>query len=130
MWIYEQATGKLFHHEDVIDATTVVAYGYAGAGVGKNNPAMESVRNTGPLPAGLYTIGSPRNTVHSPYTLPLTPYPANKMFGRSGFLIHGDKIGAPGTASQGCVILPRDIRTLIWTSGDHDLQVISGVKNA
>ena len=124
MWIYAQNSGKLFHHDDVLETTMLVAFGYSGADWGKNNPAAEAVHNIGPLPAGFYTIESPRDTIHSPFTLPLTPYPTNEMFGRAGFLIHGDSLGSPGTASQGCIILPRDIRNMIWGSGDHDLQVV------
>lgn len=124
MWIYSQSDGKLYLHTEVLDKVELITYGYAGAYYGKNSPASESVRNIGPLPAGFYTIESPRDTVHSPFTLPLLPYADNEMFGRSGFLIHGDKIGAPGTASQGCIILSRDIRHMIWGSGDHDLQVV------
>jgi len=124
MWIYAQSTGKLFHATEDTDTPDLIAIGYAGAGAGKNNPNMESIRNVGPIPVGLFTIESPRDTIHSPYTLPLTPYPANEMFGRAGFLIHGDSIHAPGTASQGCIILPRDIRYIIWGSGDHDIEVV------
>ena len=58
----------------------------------------------------------------------LTPNAANNMFGRSEFKIHGDLIDAPGQhkASDGCVILSRDVREQIWQSGDHDLHVIPG----
>jgi hypothetical protein len=47
------------------------------------------------------------------------------MFGRSGFLMHGDNIRLPGTASEGCIILPRDLREAIWNSADHTLEVIA-----
>jgi hypothetical protein len=46
------------------------------------------------------------------------------MFGRSGFLIHGDSIIRPGTASRGCIILAREIREQIAASGDADLEVV------
>jgi hypothetical protein len=124
MWIYAQDSGKLFLHTEVLDKIELIAIGYSGAGWGKDNPTAAYQHNIGPIPAGLFKIESPRDTVHSPYTLPLTPNPANEMFGRSGFLIHGDSILNPGTASQGCVILPREIRQIIWNSGDHDFQVV------
>jgi len=60
---------------------------------------------------------------HGPYVLPLTPSLNNQMFGRSGFLIHGDSVVNPGTASEGCIILPRAVRQQIWGAGDHVLQV-------
>lgn len=119
MWIYSQSNGSLRG-----STIGVVAHGYAGAGDGKNNPEMDQVPNVGPLPVGKYTIGRPYNSSHSPYTLRLTPDPTNVMHGRSGFLIHGDSIANPGTASQGCIILPRAIRQKIFESGDHDLQVV------
>ena len=118
-WTYNQATGEL------TKADNVLACGYAGKGDGKNNPSMEQVPNVGPLPKGLYVIGSPYDTkTHGPYVLRLTPDPDNEMFDRSGFLIHGDSVSAPGTASEGCIILPRKIREMIWNSGDNQLQVV------
>lgn len=44
--------------------------------------------------------------------------------GRGAFRIHGDSIRAPGTASKGCIILPRAIREKMWRSGVKDLEVI------
>ncbi len=118
MWIYEQATGKLTREGKL------VATGYAGRGDGKNNPAMQHVRNTGPIPRGKYTIGPPRDTKdHGPHVLPLTPDQTNEMFGRSAFLIHGDSVKLPGTASQGCIILARAMREKISSSGDVSLRV-------
>lgn len=120
-WTYKQATGELFHD----DAQMPVATGYAGAGEGKNNPAMQTIHNVGPIPVGGYTIGDPSDTrTHGPYVLDLTPAPGNNMCGRSGFLIHGDSVVHPGTASEGCIIMPRVVRELIWKSGDTRLEVI------
>ena len=118
MWVYDQPTGQIFHDEKAVGT------GYSGKGEGKDNPAMESVHNVGPIPKGRYTIGPPHNTLtHGPYVLPLTPDPDNLMHRRSGFLIHGDSRKAPGTASEGCIILARAIREGIWQSGDHRLEV-------
>lgn len=117
-WTYYQASGKLSH--DGAD----IALGYSGAGEGKNNPADQEIHNVGPIPRGSYTINAPQDTVtHGPYVMPLTPDPENEMFGRSGFLIHGDSVVHPGTASEGCIILPRNIRERIWASGDTALTV-------
>lgn len=119
MWIYEQVTGKLYQ-----DGQYVVT-GYSGFESGKNNPAMEDDENVGPIPQGLYLIMGPCNTVaHGPYVLPLVPDDDNEMYGRTGFLIHGDGIHDPGFASHGCIVLPHDVRVKIWTSGDHDLEVV------
>lgn len=119
MWTWEQGTGRLLRDGDQ------VAVGYSGAGEGKNNPDMQSVHNVGPVPVGRYSIGGPHDTMtHGPYVLPLNPDPANEMFGRSGFLIHGDSVVHPGTASEGCIILGRSTRTEVWESGDRDLEVV------
>ena len=119
MWKYEQASGQLSR-----DGANIVR-GYSGAGEGKNNPEDQEIHNVGPLPRGSYTITAPHDTVtHGPYVLPLTPDPANEMFGRAGFLIHGDSVVSPGTASEGCLIFPRNIRERIWTSGDTALTVV------
>ena len=55
-----------------------------------------------------------------PIAFPLTPDSDNNMYGRSGFMIHGDN--AQNDASQGCIIMPRDVRELLH-EGDR-LEVI------
>lgn len=119
MWTYEQATGRLLQDGERI------AIGYSGAGEGKNNADMQDVHNVGPIPRGKYSIGEPCDTMtHGPYVLRLTPDADNDMCGRSGFLIHGDSVVHPGTASEGCIIVGRLIRGKIWSSGDRELEVI------
>jgi len=119
-WTYIQETGEL--QQD----GKPVANGYSGSGPGKNNPDLQIVHNVGPIPQGDWTIsGPPISTAeHGPYVLRLNPAPETDTFGRSGFLIHGDSKMAPGTASQGCVILPRSVREEVWQSGDRDLTVV------
>lgn len=118
-WQYEQVTGRLLQDGER------VAIGYSGAGECKNDPSAQDVHNAGPIPRGTYTIGEPYDTkTHGPYVLRLTPDASNAMCGRSGFLIHGDSVVAPGTASEGCVIVGRAIRQKIWDSGDHELRVV------
>ncbi|MDR3720109.1 MAG: DUF2778 domain-containing protein [Candidatus Acidoferrales bacterium] len=120
-WTYAQKTGEL--QQD----GKHVANGYSGAGVGKNNPAMQQVPNVGPIPRGDWTIaGPPVNTHdHGPYVLALKPAPTTETFGRSGFLVHGDSIESLGCASHGCVIMPRPVREQVWNSGDRDLKVVA-----
>lgn len=126
-WTYEQSSGRMSN-----DAGEVVGVGYSGGDCGrhpegKNSPQHQSIPDVGPLPCGLYRIGAPVDTIsHGPYVLPLSPNAANEMFGRSGFLIHGDSVVHPGNASEGCIILSRDVRNLIGASIDHDLQVVPG----
>lgn len=98
--------------------------GYSGSGVHKNKPASQSLKGLGPIPQGRWRIGAPyRSQSVGPYALRLTPDTSTKTFGRTALLIHGDSIKAPGTASNGCIILPRSVRERIWTSGDRDLLV-------
>ncbi|HYE46677.1 MAG TPA: hypothetical protein VEA44_12995, partial [Caulobacter sp.] len=52
------------------------------------------------------------------------PDDVHEATGRSAFRIHGDSVRAPGTASKGCIILPRAVREAIWRSGDRDLEVV------
>lgn len=121
MWKYEQSTGRMY------DKTgKLVATGYAGKGEHKNKHADQNLVGVGPLPVGKYVITAPRTSAQTgPYAMPLDPNKDNVMFGRSSFQIHGDSIKAPGTASSGCIIMPRNIRELIWNSGDHDLEVVA-----
>jgi hypothetical protein len=86
---------------------------------------MEGVPFMGPIPKGLYSIGTPRNTSNrGPYVLDLTPKGHNAL-GRSEFLIHGDSIKNPGKASEGCIILPKLVREKIANSGDKVLKVVN-----
>jgi type VI secretion system (T6SS) effector TldE1-like protein len=126
MFTYESSTGRLFDPNQ-----TFMASGYAGGDKGLhkegiNNPAYEQVHNVGPLPQGLYTMGIPVEGSHlGPLAIPLIPDPNNQMFGRSDFFVHGDHIGAPGTASDGCMIFAHDIRTLLSKSDERQIQVIA-----
>lgn len=120
MWKYEQATGRLYDK-----AGGLVTAGYSGKGESKNKPEDQNLKGVGPLPRGLYTINVPRNSqTTGPYAMDLTPDAGNEMFGRSAFQIHGDSIKAPGTASSGCIIMPRQTREMIWCSGDHQIEVV------
>ncbi len=120
MWIYKQTTGELFNAQH-----QMVARGYAGKGVHKNKHESQHIVGEGPLPVGRYRINAPRTSKKTgPYAMDLTPAAENVMFGRSAFQMHGDSIKAPGTASSGCIIMPRSIRELVWNSKDHELEVI------
>lgn len=95
--------------------------GYSGFGEGRNNPAMQAVRNVGPIPQGRYSIGPEFDApVQGPCVMRLSPVGHNAL-GRDGFLIHGDN--ATHDASTGCVIMPPEVRHAIANNGDHDLEV-------
>jgi hypothetical protein len=119
-WSYSQSTGTLSHDGQVI------AIGYSGHDAGKNNPDMQQIPNTGPIPQGRYVIGTPHDSDKvGPFAMQLTPTPPTNTFGRFAFMMHGDSIVHPGTASEGCIILLRDARNQIASSGDNDLIVTS-----
>jgi hypothetical protein len=104
MWIYTQSTGWLRREDG-----THVATGYSGHGRGKNNTTLQSVRNVGPIPCGVYTIGEAMNHPKlGPIAIPLVQDPGNVMFGRDRFYAHGDN--KKHDASLGCIILPRKAR--------------------
>lgn len=119
----EQKAGELWRFADGV--LTKVADGYSGHDAGRDNPAMESVPDAGPIPQGTYAIGDMRDTeAHGPCVMPLAMM-AGDSFGRAGFLIHGDSIAHPGQASLGCIILPRPVRIQIGQSDDRVLRVVA-----
>lgn len=121
MWRYQQSTGI---YQDKTGLT--LCLGYSGHGIGKNNPAYQRMKNLGPIPRGFYSIGKSFDSdTHGPFCLRLTPFPENEMFGRDGFLIHGDSKANPGMASEGCICLPHNARVRISESGDEILEVVA-----
>lgn len=116
---YRISTGELTHDGVPLGA------GYSGQPECRNDPSKCGVHNHGPIPPGFYEIGDRVDTeTHGPFVLPLTPHPDNEMHGRSGFLIHGDSGAHPGTASQGCIIMPRIVRETVARLKDRDLEVV------
>jgi hypothetical protein len=134
-WTYEQKTGKLFHNGGFS------AQGYSGFGEGRNNPSMQDHVGLGPLPCGIYTgeVIKDESGEQCDYegkakpVIRLHPAATNQMFGRAGFLIHGDSRSAPGTASQGCMIEAHDERVYIARmieTGDDQFEVVSQIETA
>lgn len=117
-WTYHQSTGRLERDSGYI--TT----GYSGKGNSKNRASDERVRDRGPIPRGRYRIGrSYQHPSKGPTTMNLDPI-GHTAHGRTDFRIHGDSRRNPGTASEGCVILPRPVRDRIAASGDNELIVV------
>jgi hypothetical protein len=104
-WTYTQATGEL--HRD----GKLVATGYSGAPGHINATASEGLRSKGPIPRGLWRMVYfyQRHSRLGPVAIALKPE-GHKALGRSDFMIHADSIQRPGTASQGCIILPQAVR--------------------
>ena len=118
MIVFKIGAGELWAVDDTSSVQTcqgtLLGTAYAGNGDGINNPLATDEVMHGPLPVGLYTIGTPINKPMSVgvYALPLTPNPSNCMFGRSQFYIHGDNAQANHTASDGCIVAERTIREI------------------
>jgi RHS repeat-associated protein len=132
-WIYSQGSGQLFHQpSDSFGGgppTPVGPPGYTGHGLGVNNPALELIPSVGPIPIGSYSIGPQQTNVTGaglrlPGSMRLTPDPANWMYGRGGFLIHGDNSRQDRSASEGCIIEGPAVRNSIGKSADRVLRVI------
>jgi hypothetical protein len=115
--VYHQVTGKLTLGD------TEIGQGYSGKGDAKNNPDKEALKNTGPIPRGLYTVGKAREYKKMPNCFDLTP-DGHDAQGRTEFLIHGDSKTDPGNASEGCIILSPDVRKKIAESGISKLRVV------
>jgi hypothetical protein len=118
MWTWDQSAGLL-------SRAGKSWRGYSGARNGKNKPSMQAAQGVGPIPRGRWTIVARKDSPNTgPCTLVLVPDAGTDTCGRSEFRIHGDSIANPGTASHGCIILPRVVRDLIWASGDRALEVV------
>lgn len=119
-WTYRQATGELWRGEKLI------ATGYAGAPGYINSTASEGLRNRGPIPRGLWRMFYvyQRHARLGPVAIALKPE-GHKALGRSDFMIHADSAKRPGTASQGCIILPYAARVQmaagVGKGGDGEL---------
>jgi hypothetical protein len=132
---YQQATGRWLN-----DMDEVVGIGYAGGDQGrhpegKNNPALESEKDIGPLPAGNYhadymVLWHPRL---GHYVIHLKPDEKTRAkiiaYGRDpdSFFNHGDNPAHPGESSDGCPVNSLDVRQAFWQGTDHDIQVVSGL---
>lgn len=119
MWTYSQKTGILTSADFSMRFQC-----YSGRGEGRNNPAMETVKSTGPIMRGMWKmVGVYDSPNTGPFTIVLEQAPGSPTYGRGDFRIHGDNPAKD--ASHGCIIRsPKADRMAIWNSGDHDLQVI------
>lgn len=96
------------------DKVERIGTGYSGAQPYVNDPEAERLVARGPIPRGRYRIHRPFNHVRlGPVCMFLEPLGDTDMFGRSGFLIHGDNAMGNRTGSHGCIVLPRKGRDRI-----------------
>jgi len=121
-WQFSQTRGTI-----TSAAGAVIGTGYSGHGPGVDNPAMQTVRNVGPLPVGHYTFGEliPTDPKLGEYVIPLIPDPSNQMYGRSGFFWHGDNSAHNESASEGCIVSAFTTRQEAYESADHSLEVVA-----
>lgn len=116
--VYFQSSGKLFLNDELL------GIGYSGSPEYKNKPEFQHLKDHGCIPQGEYSISEPYSSQSKgPMVFRLAPKPGTEVFGRTAFMIHGDSIKHPGTASQGCIIMPRAVRDSINVSGVRDLSV-------
>lgn len=117
---YIQATG------DLILDHKIIGTGYSGQPEYKNEPEFQNEKGKGCIPKGKYTIEKPafQHPKCGPFCLRLEPDPKNVMYGRDGFLIHGDSIKEPGAASDGCIIMARTVREQIEKDPSNTLIVL------
>jgi hypothetical protein len=122
MWTYQQSTGNLTAPDG-----TLAGSGYSGNGSDLDNPAGQSDIGRGPIPEGMWTIGTFETYPHlGEVVAPLTPCPGNDMDGREGgFFVHGDNAAMNHTASDGCMVLALALREAMRDSGDTALNVIA-----
>jgi len=118
-WKYSQSTGTLSHGGEP------VGRGYAGHGQGYNNPKLEMVHNLGPIPKGVWEIGIWFDDHHLGVCVAALRPTDQEVYGRGGFFIHGDNKLMNNTASDGCIILSRQLREAIKASNEHYIEVVN-----
>ena len=121
MWSYQQSTGKMLDSSGGLFAT-----GYSGHGAGVNNPALQTARDIGPIPQGVWKMTT--WIEHHPHlglgVIPLEQIEGDS-FGRSGFFLHGDTAAHNQSASHGCIILGAAWqRQEMWAGGDRTINVV------
>ena len=67
-WTYEQQSGRLLLNSQLIGT------GYSGGDDGKNNPAMQAVKDVGPIPQGSWTIVGPLMGPETSSCICVSPY--------------------------------------------------------
>lgn len=131
-WFYIQDSGVILDEQK-----RKVTVGWAGHGAGRNNPAMQQVHDTGPLPQGLYKVGSWGDAESEPsYPAHLGPFIASitqiegETFGRSGFYIHGPGGADPLQSSKGCIEIHRPGRLLVMQGAPDFMRVVGTAADA
>lgn len=121
--LYSQSDGLLFL-EDGDGNRALLARGYSGRGLDRDNPASEAKAGRGPIPRGVWAVG---RAIHHPRLGPLVfslaPF-GHDAYGRSEFFIHGDNAAADKSASDGCIVIGRSARECISALAIAVLEVV------
>jgi len=117
MHIFESGLGRLW----IGGVNQVPAY--SGAGEGKNNPLLQHIANVGPIPVGAWLLGEVDDT-HGPLSIHLV-HLFGELWGRSGFLLHGDNALHIGASSEGCIIAAHPEREYLADCRDRLLIVVA-----
>lgn len=115
IYTYQQANGLIWG-----PLGQLIGKGYSGAPEGKNDYNKQGIKNVGPIPIGLWTIdGYYDSQSLGPDVIVLNPF-RHDACGRTWFRIHGDSKSSPGSASKGCIVLPRETRQMILAGYSTD----------
>lgn len=110
---------KLIYHQGsgVIEAPDGVrlAFAWAGKGTGKNNPKAQDQKCIGPLPQGLYVVGTWEDHPRLGKMVCALTQIDGETFGRGSFFIHGASNNPLryGQESMGCIVVPYTSRLLV-----------------
>lgn len=108
---YSQTSGLVTDDEG-----NTIAKGWAGCGIGKNQPGMQAVPSVGPLPRGIYSVSDWHNHPRLGQMVARLIQTEGEAFGRNDFFIHGPSKDPKrfGQESQGCIVIPRPGREKVF----------------
>lgn len=116
---YQITTGKVW-----LD-NVLIGKAYSGKKEAIGQTDKENVKGVGPIPEGDWHISNWTSDGHlGPVISRLTPIDVPKLYGRSGFYIHGDNKSVNFSASNGCIIMNRKMREKIRDSKASVIKVI------
>jgi hypothetical protein len=119
-WTFKVAAGEIWRNGKLMAKGV-----YSGHGDAINDSSKEAMPAHGPIPRGRWLMDGVYNSAKvGPFAIILDPAPGTNAFGRSGFRVHGDNAKGDQSASEGCVIVPRNIRDDMWQLKDHVLDVV------
>mgnify|MGYP003333853596 FL=1 len=104
-----------------------IAQGWAGHGEGKNNPEKQQIRETGPLPQGLYKVGKWQDHPRLGRMVARLEQIEGETYGRDGFFIHGPSKDPAkyGQESKGCIVIPYQARLKVKELSPSFIQVVA-----